>query len=77
MKKHDSEGGVYSFSISKTMVGAINFVPWGMARWLSAFGLCYFLSLYCTNSPKIHINISLSGAEFYDLYGSPPTRDTL
>ena len=27
MKKHDSEGGVYRFSVSKTMAGAVNFAP--------------------------------------------------
>lgn len=57
--KLDSGWGGYSFIINKTTEGAVNFAPRGTARQLCAFGLCCFLSPYCTNSPRNHININL------------------
>lgn len=49
-----------SLSVSKTTAGPAVFAPWGIVRRLPGFGLCCFLSFYCMNSPKIHINITFS-----------------
>lgn len=52
----DAEGDEFSCTVSKSAV----FAPCGVGRRLPHFGLWCFLSFYCINSPKIHLNITFS-----------------